>query len=95
MRTVERRPRVIAGSPRAEQFGKFSQGCRDVDQSQACDRAARVVAGQDRRECRTLEEIVSLPESRPRNQDEQEPGFKQQGNEKKPPEQNLASGLHS
>ena len=78
----------------AKHVRQLSQGGPDVDETQAGDRAARVVAGQHGIQCRRpFHEVIAFPERRPWNQDEQQACFEQQGDEKEPPEQSSASSL--
>jgi hypothetical protein len=67
----------------------------DVHQSKTRYRAAGVVAGQQCGKCRRpFNEVVSLPESRPRNEYQEQSRFEEERDEKQPSEQGSASRLH-
>lgn len=79
-----------------EEIGKLGQRRPDIDETETGDGTARVVVLQPSPEDRRrLEKVVAFPEGRPRNQDQQQARFEQQGDENDPPEQGSASGLGS
>ena len=85
---------MVCWPPSTEHVCQLSQCGPDIDEPEAGDRTAHVVAGQqgfERR--RPFREIVPLPERRPRDQYQQQACFEQQGDEEEPPEQRSASGL--
>jgi len=84
----------IARLSSREQVSKLAKGRPDVQQAKPGHCAARVVAPQQRAENRReLSEIITIPERRPGDQHQEQPGFEQQGDEQQPSEQKLASGL--
>jgi hypothetical protein len=84
----------MIGLAAAEEISQLGQ-CRPyVDEAQAANRTARIVAGQQAAECRPcLNEVVAIPERRPRDQHQEQPRFEQKGDEEEPPEQRSASRL--
>ena len=79
----------------AEEISQFNQGRANVYQSKAADGAAHVIAGQHRlQRRRPFDEVVPLPESRPRDQHQEETGFEQEGDEDQAPEQKSAPRLN-
>ena len=79
----------------SKQIGQFTKRRPDIDQPESGDGAARVVAGEQRRECPgPFDEVVSLPKGRPGNQHQEQTRFEEERDEKQPSEQGSASRLH-
>ena len=77
-----------------KKIGQLSQCGPDVDQAKTRNGATRVITGHhSAQQPRPFKEIVAFPECRPRDEDQKQARFEQQGDEKKPPEQGLASRL--
>ena len=77
-----------AGTARAEQVRQFTHGGEQVEESEPRHGAAHKVVREERSQCGySFAEVVAVPESRPRNQDEQQAGFEQQRDKKKTSEQ--------
>ena len=83
------------GAP-AEDVGKLAERGEKVDDAETGHRAANeVVRQQDPEGRHRLDKIIAIPERRPGDQDEQQPGFEQQGDEQQTSEQgDLPFGLH-
>ena len=85
----------LPGVPVSEGIGQLAHRSNQVDDTESGHRAADVVVGEklaNRRQ--RLDEIVAIPERRPRDQDQQQSGFEQQCDEQQTSEQgDLAFGL--
>lgn len=83
-------------SAAAEHVGELAERREQVDDPEAGHRATDEIVREQRAEDRQrLDEVIAVPERRPGNQDQQQPGFEQQRDEQQTSEQgNLPFGLH-
>jgi hypothetical protein len=71
---------VVTGGRAAEDIGEFGEAGEDVDRAQSRHGAAHEVVGEQLPQSRDgLGEVIPVPERGPRNQNEQEACFEQQG----------------
>ena len=84
------------GRSSAEHVGQLPQRGEQVHDTQTGDGAANEVIRDDRADGRDrFHEVVAIPERRPRNEDQQESRFEQEGDEQQASEQTkLSFGLH-
>jgi hypothetical protein len=80
---------VIAIAARQENQREIDETRNQVDEAQSGDRAADEVIGQERLQRRPRDrEVVSIPERRPWQDDQQEPDFQEKGDVDEATDQN-------
>jgi hypothetical protein len=84
----------MAGAAIAKQVGELAERGEDIDQAKprngSADEVVRQHGPDDRQR---LDKVVAVPERRPRNQDQQESRFEQEGDKQQTSEQGSAFGL--
>jgi hypothetical protein len=75
-------------APPSEQVCELAEGGEQVDNTKSRDGAAdEIIREHDAERGHRVDKVVPVPERRPGNQDQQQPGFEQEGDEKQTSEQ--------